>query len=42
MLMRRDADACAKRIATMINRRYDEIVEVIRAGIADIYVGAEF
>jgi len=40
LLAARDADGCAEHMRRMIRRRYDEIVDVIRTGIADIYVGA--
>lgn len=39
LLKKRDADQCAERIATHISRRYDQIVEVIRRGIVEIYMG---
>jgi DNA-binding GntR family transcriptional regulator len=38
LLLRRDADGCSRRMATVIARRRDEIVEMIRTGLADIYV----
>jgi len=38
LLKKREADKCAERIATHISRRYDQIVEVIRRGIVEIYM----
>jgi hypothetical protein len=39
MLQQRDGARCAAHVSEVIRRRYDEIVDVIRTGIADIYVG---
>ncbi|MBN8900959.1 MAG: GntR family transcriptional regulator, partial [Rhodospirillales bacterium] len=38
LLRSRDEDACAEDVGRTIQRRYDEIVEVIRNGIAEIYL----
>ncbi|HWL80498.1 MAG TPA: GntR family transcriptional regulator [Roseomonas sp.] len=38
LLRQRDASACAADASTVIRRRYEEIVEVIRTGIAEIYL----
>jgi DNA-binding GntR family transcriptional regulator len=41
LLRKRDPEACAAHVGAVIRRRYDEIVQVIRVGIAEIYVGPE-
>ena len=39
LLRQRDPEACADYLGAMIRRRHDEIVDVIRTGIAEIYIG---
>ncbi|MBV9786219.1 MAG: GntR family transcriptional regulator [Acidisphaera sp.] len=39
LLRQRDGEKCAEYLGRVIRRRYEEIVEVVRSGIADIYTG---
>ena len=39
LLVARDAEGCVEHLGRVIRRRYQEIVDVIRTGVADIYVG---
>lgn len=41
LLRTRDPEACSAFVGVTIRRRYDEIVQFIRTGIAEIYVGPE-
>ena len=41
LLRQRDQERAAEQVGGMIRRRYEQIVEVIRAGIAEIYLAPE-
>ncbi len=39
LLKQRDPEKCAAHIENLVKRRYEEVVEVIREGVVEIYVG---